>query len=116
MLAAGALAGPFLGGTHIHAPEPDHVLAVVVPLLLALALAKGLVVLGLLLLMRTGLVSFGQGLYFGLGAYAAALLANRAGLADAALMIVAGTASAAAVAAILGLLLARYRAYVPCPM
>ena len=36
--------------------------------LLALAIAKGLVVLGLLLLMRTGLVSFGQGLYFGLGA------------------------------------------------
>jgi ABC-type branched-subunit amino acid transport system permease subunit len=77
--------------------------------LLALALAKGLVVLGLLLLMRTGLVSFGQGLYFGLGAYAAALLAHRGGLADAALMIVAGTVCAAAVAAILGLLLARYR-------
>ena len=76
--------------------------------LLALALAKGLVVLGLVLLMRTGLVSFGQGLYFGLGAYAAALLAQR-GIADAALMIVAGTACAAAVAAILGLLLARYR-------
>ena len=51
--------------------------------LLALALAKGLVVLGLLLLMRTGLVSFGQGLYFGLGAYAAALLAHRGGLDDA---------------------------------
>lgn len=77
--------------------------------LLALALAKGLVVLGLLLLMRTGLVSFGQGLYFGLGAYAAALLAHRGGLADGALMIVAGTACAAAVAAVLGLLLARYR-------
>jgi branched-chain amino acid transport system permease protein len=77
--------------------------------LLALALAKGLVVLGLVLLMRTGLVSFGQGLYFGLGAYAAALLAHRGGLADAALMIVAGTVVAAAVAAILGLLLARYR-------
>lgn len=77
--------------------------------LLALALAKGLVVLGLVLLMRTGLVSFGQGLYFGLGAYAAALLAHRGGIADAALMIVAGTACAAAVAAILGLLLARYR-------
>ena len=77
--------------------------------LLALALAKGLVVLGLVLLMRTGLVSFGQGLYFGLGAYAAALLAHRAGLADAALMILAGTAGAAALAAILGLLLARYR-------
>ena len=77
--------------------------------LLALALAKGLVVLGLVLLMRTGLVSFGQGLYFGLGAYGAALLSHRAGLADAALMIVAGTVCAAAVAAILGLLLARYR-------
>ena len=77
--------------------------------LLALALAKGLVVLGLLLLMRTGLVSFGQGLYFGLGAYCAALLAHRGGLADAALMIVAGTACATAVGAVLGLLLARYR-------
>jgi branched-chain amino acid transport system permease protein len=77
--------------------------------LLALSLAKGLVVLGLVLLMRTGLVSFGQGLYFGLGAYSAALLANRAGLGDAALMIVVGTACAAALAAILGLLLARYR-------
>jgi len=77
--------------------------------LLAIALAKGLVVLGLVLLMRTGLVSFGQGLYFGLGAYAAALLSHRAGLTDAALMIAAGTACAAAVAAILGLLLARYR-------
>ena len=35
--------------------------------LLTLALAKGLVVLGLLLLMRAGLVSFGQGLYYCLG-------------------------------------------------
>lgn len=77
--------------------------------LLALALAKGLVVLGLLLLMRTGLVSFGQGLYFGLGAYSAALLAHRAGIADAAVMILVGPLCAAAVAAVLGLLLARYR-------
>jgi branched-chain amino acid transport system permease protein len=77
--------------------------------LLALAIAKGVVVLGLVLLMRTGLVSFGQGLYFGLGAYSAALLAHFGGIADAALMIVAGTLSAAALAAILGLLLARYR-------
>ena len=77
--------------------------------LLALAIAKGLVVLGLVLLMRTGLVSFGQGLYFGLGAYSAALLAHSGRIADAALMIVAGTVSAALLAAILGLLLARYR-------
>ena len=39
--------------------------------LVTLSLAKGLVVLGLLLLMRTGLVSFGQGLYYAIGAYAA---------------------------------------------
>ena len=39
--------------------------------LAVLALGKGLVVLGLLLLMRCGLVSFGQGLFYCLGAYAA---------------------------------------------
>jgi branched-chain amino acid transport system permease protein len=77
--------------------------------LIAVALAKGLVVLGLVLLMRTGLVSFGQGLYFGLGAYAAALLAHWRGIGDAALMILAGTLCAGVLAAILGLLLARYR-------
>jgi branched-chain amino acid transport system permease protein len=77
--------------------------------LLTLALAKGLVVLGLVILMRTGLVSFGQGLYFGLGAYAAALAGTRAGVLDAAAMIAAAVVAAAALAALLGLLLARYR-------
>jgi len=77
--------------------------------LLALGLAKGLVVLGLVLLLRTGLVSFGQGLYYGLGAYAAALLANFGKFNDAALMLLAGALAGAAVAAVLGLLLARYR-------
>jgi branched-chain amino acid transport system permease protein len=77
--------------------------------LLTLALAKGLVVLGLVVLMRTGLVSFGQGLYFGLGAYASALLGARAGLLDAAAMVLAGVVVAGAVAAVLGLLMARYR-------
>jgi branched-chain amino acid transport system permease protein len=77
--------------------------------LLTLAIAKGVVVLGLLLLMRTGLVSFGQGLYFGLGAYAAALLGHWGGLEDAALMLLAGAAGAGLIAALLGVLLARYR-------
>ena len=35
--------------------------------------------LGLLLLMRTGLVSFGQGLYYCLGAYAAGIAAEPLG-------------------------------------
>jgi len=74
-----------------------------------LVLAKGTVVLGLVVLMRTGLVSFGQGLYFGIGAYAAALLSHHFRIADAAAMLLAGAVAAGAVAALLGLLLANYR-------
>jgi branched-chain amino acid transport system permease protein len=59
--------------------------------------------------MRTGLVSFGQGLYFAVGAYAAGMAANKLGLADAVPMVLVGAAAAAGVAALLGLLLARYR-------
>jgi ABC-type branched-subunit amino acid transport system permease subunit len=73
------------------------------------ALAKGIVVLSLLLLMRAGLVSFGHGLYYALAAYAAGLAARNAGITDAFLLLGLGIVSAAAVAAILGLLLARYR-------
>jgi ABC-type branched-subunit amino acid transport system permease subunit len=75
-----------------------------------ISLAKGLVALGLVLLMRTGLVSFGQGLYFALGAYAAGMLPRLTGVQDALAMVVAGTAAAAVVGLVLGILLARYRA------
>ena len=37
--------------------------------LIALALAKGAVVLGVVLLLRGGLISFGHALYFAIGAY-----------------------------------------------
>jgi branched-chain amino acid transport system permease protein len=77
--------------------------------LLNVSLSWGTVVLGMLLLMRTGLVSFGQGLYYCLGAYAAGVLHHRYGIADIALMLVAGILVAALVAAVLGLLLAKYR-------
>jgi len=77
--------------------------------LVTLALSKGLVALGLLLLMRTGLVSFGQGLYFGVGAYAVGLGADALHLSDAVPMVLLGAAAAAALALLLGLLLARYR-------
>ena len=53
-------------------------------------LSRGLVALGLLILWRTGLISFGHALYFGLGAYAAALL-QRNGINDAILLMIAGT-------------------------
>jgi branched-chain amino acid transport system permease protein len=77
--------------------------------LLTVSLAKGLVVLGLLLLMRTGLVSFGQGIYYAIGAYAAAAAADVLRVADAVPMVLAGTVAATLTAAILGLVLARYR-------
>jgi branched-chain amino acid transport system permease protein len=83
--------------------------------LMILALGKGLVVLGLLLLMRCGLVSFGQGLYYALGAYAAVSMTRIAGLpetllsSDAVVMPLAGGLVAGVVAFVLGFLLAAYR-------
>lgn len=77
--------------------------------LLTLSLAKGLVVLGLLLLMRTGLVSFGQGLYYCLGAYAAGMLRQFLHVSDGLPMLVSSVLVCCAVASILGLLVATYR-------
>jgi len=77
--------------------------------LVTLAVAKGLVALGLLLLMRTGLVSFGQGLYFAIGAYAAGVGADALHLSDAVPMVLLGAVAAGLTALLLGLLLARYR-------
>lgn len=74
-----------------------------------IALAKGIVVLSLMLLMRAGLVSFGHGLYFGLGAYAVGLSVNFMGLREAVLLLALGVVTAAIVGWILGFLMARYR-------
>ena len=49
---------------------------------IGLSLAVGLVVLGMLVLKRAGLVSFGQGLYFGLGGYGAAMAGVFLGVTD----------------------------------
>jgi ABC-type branched-subunit amino acid transport system permease subunit len=82
--------------------------------LLILAFSKGLVVLGLLLLIRTGLVSFGQGLYYCLGAYAAVsasrILAFPDLMSDALVMPLFGGVVAGIVGLVLGFLLAKYRA------
>ena len=77
--------------------------------LLNVSLCYGIVVLGMMLMMRTGLVSFGHGLYYCIGAYAGGMLDHYAKLPDMALMVVAGGVSTAVVAAILGFLLAKYR-------
>jgi branched-chain amino acid transport system permease protein len=76
---------------------------------LTVALNLGIVVLGMTLMMRTGLVSFGQGLYYCLGAYAAGALDHFYALSDLMLMVIAGALLAGLVAVVLGLLLAKYR-------
>jgi len=75
----------------------------------SVALYLGIVVLGMALLMRTGLVSFGQGLYYCLGAYAAGTLDHFFSLSDLLVMVIAGALLAGVVAGILGLLLSKYR-------
>jgi branched-chain amino acid transport system permease protein len=77
--------------------------------LATVALAKGCAVLGLMLLLRTGLVSFGQGLYFCLGAYSAGTLGQFFGVTDALVLLAVGSLVAAVVAVVLGFLLANYR-------
>ena len=77
--------------------------------LLTIALAKGLVVLGLMLLLRCGLVSFGQALYYCIGAYAAGMLGRYLGMTDLIALMLAGMAASALAAWVLGFLLARYR-------
>ena len=52
-----------------------------------MALSHGLVSLGIVLLMRVGVVSFGQGFVFALGGYASAMAANHLGITDAFLMV-----------------------------
>ena len=77
--------------------------------LLNVSMCYGTVVLGMMLLMRTGLVSFGHGLYYCLGAYAAGLLDQFGKVSDMLAMVLAGAVVTAAVSAVLGLLLAKYR-------
>jgi len=77
--------------------------------LVTIGLAKGLVVLGLLPLMRTGLVSFGQALYYCLGAYAGGSIGIAFGISDLILMALAGGLASGVLSLLLGFLLARYR-------
>jgi branched-chain amino acid transport system permease protein len=98
------LAGLFVLAAIAELVLPDWAL-----FLTTVAVAKALVVLGLMILWRAGLVSFGQALYFGAGGYAAGLAGLWLGLSDAVLLLLLGGAVAAVVAWVVGLLLARYR-------
>jgi ABC-type branched-subunit amino acid transport system permease subunit len=83
---------------------PDWVIS-----LATIAFANGLVVLGLIVMWRAGLVSFGQALYYCIGAYAVALVGQRAGLTDAFVLVLLGALSAGMASFMVGFLLARYR-------
>ncbi|RVU34004.1 branched-chain amino acid ABC transporter permease [Hwanghaeella grinnelliae] len=74
-----------------------------------ISLAKGLVVLGLMLLWRTGLVSFGQGLFYGAGAYMVGILPQYLPITDALLLVLISAVAAGFLAFALGFLLRRYR-------
>lgn len=76
---------------------------------LVFAFARGLAVLGLVVLWRAGLVSLGGALYFGLGAYSVALLQNQGGLDDALLLLLCSAGISGVTGFVLGFLLRRYR-------
>ena len=77
--------------------------------LITMAAANGLVSLGIVVLMRGGVVPFGQGMVFAIGGYAAALLSNKLGIKDALLLTFSGGIIAALIAAPFAPLLSRYR-------
>jgi ABC-type branched-subunit amino acid transport system permease subunit len=74
-----------------------------------IVLGKAMVVLGLLILWRTGLMSFGQALYYGIGGYAVGLAQLNLGLHDVFLLVALGILAAAVIAVVLGLLVTQYR-------
>ncbi|MEF2551678.1 branched-chain amino acid ABC transporter permease [Aurantimonas sp. A2-1-M11] len=73
------------------------------------AIAFGLVALGIVALMRGGLVSFGQGMFYCVGAYVSGLVAVHLGIEDVFVLLVVGGLSGGLVAAIISPLVARYR-------
>jgi branched-chain amino acid transport system permease protein len=77
--------------------------------LVVVSLAKGLVALGLLLLMRAGLVPFGHAMYYCIGGYAAGLGVLWLGIRDALLLLLLAGAVAGLLAFVVGFLIRRYR-------
>ena len=77
--------------------------------LLTVSLCYGTVVLGMILLARTGLVSFGHGLYYCLGAYSAGTSKLFWGISDLIFMIFTAIILTATISYALGFLLRNYR-------
>jgi len=76
---------------------------------LAIVFAKSLAVLGLLLLLQAGQVSFGHGMFFATGAYTVAFLGRGLGGGDLALLLAASALSSVVLGLVVGLFVVRYR-------
>jgi ABC-type branched-subunit amino acid transport system permease subunit len=76
--------------------------------LATIAASNALVALGIVVLARTGNVSFGQGLFFAAGGYGVALIANRTGITDAVLQMLIGAICGGLLGLVIGPLIARY--------
>ncbi|MCA1359953.1 branched-chain amino acid ABC transporter permease [Bradyrhizobium sp. IC3069] len=77
--------------------------------LFALILAKGIVVLGIILLLQAGQVSFGHAMFFATGAYTAAFWGKYVGGGDIVLFIALGGITSAVFGLLVGLFVVRYR-------
>ena len=76
--------------------------------LATIAASNALISLGIVVLARTGNVSFGQGLFFAAGGYGVALIANAWGVTDAAAQVIIGAVCAGFLGLVIGPLIARY--------
>jgi ABC-type branched-subunit amino acid transport system permease subunit len=77
--------------------------------LFSLILAKGVVVLGIIILLQAGQVSFGHAMFFGIGAYAVAFYGRYVGTGDMLLYLLFGAVSGGVLGLVVGLFVVRYR-------
>lgn len=77
---------------------------------LAIVYAKSVAVLGLILLLQAGQVSFGHGMFFATGAYTAAFLGRwMGGGGDVAVLLIASVATSVILGLVVGVFVVRYR-------
>ncbi len=77
--------------------------------LLTIVFAKALPVLGVILLLQAGQVSFGHAMFYAVGAYAVGLFARDVAAIDLILFLVVAAAASAAIGLVVGLFVVRYR-------
>ncbi|TVQ34782.1 MAG: branched-chain amino acid ABC transporter permease [Geminicoccaceae bacterium] len=77
--------------------------------LLTLALAKGLAVLGVVVLLQAGQVSFGHAMFVAIGAYSATFLGRALGGGDLVVVLLGGVLTSVAFGLVIGVFVVRYR-------